>query len=350
MVSVVVPVYNTKPELVKRCIESIQNQIYRNLEIIVVFNGCTYGYVKSIKNSINCKDIKFVEMDRKGVSVARNAGIDIANGEFIAFADADDVVTEVFLESAVRIIEDRDLDMVLGGATMVYSSFSQDIMIKHNSIEIITGEELKQHILFPEDDPDSSSIKNNNYLAPWAKLYRRDKIGDLRFAEGLSCGEDLVFNYEVATNCSKVGIVGEIWYNYYQYDNSAAHSFSEKMVHDCINIIREICRINSEYTIGPKLSSKFAKLFYIYVLGAAGYSKKYSEWKKAVKDIFREMEFDHFKKGMSTEASSWSIRQRLIINMVYFRLYPVIFVMGRLKRYIRRKKNIEHENDLISMG
>ncbi len=349
MVSVIIPVYNTESKLVRRCVDSLLKQKYDEVEIIVAFNGCSEEYIDNIKSDIYSCKVRFLEIPEKGVSKARNAGICEAKGEYIAFADADDTVTENYLEEAVEMIEGNNLDMVSGGMSIMYRSDSTEMLIKKNSLEIVKGDIFRQYILFADEEPESSKIKNNNFLSPCAKLYKKDILKGVRFHEDMTCGEDLVFNYEVASRTDRIGIVGKIWYIYYQYDHSAMHSLDERMIKNSVLIISEINRINTTSAMNGVLKRKFAKLFYIYIFEAAAHSGYYGKWKESVNRLFHDVEFDDFKNGIFVDGRFWTIRHWLIFLIVFLRLYPIIYVMGKAKRRIHERRSQSQQHDLISL-
>ena len=211
MVSVIIPVYNTRLELVNRCIKCIEEQSYSDIEIIIVLNGCEENYTREIKNNVSDKRIRFIEIKDKGVSAARNAGIDASIGEYLAFADADDTISVRFLEDALKIINDNKFDIVSGGISFIYKKNKHDMMIKTGTVIKISGEEARKQILFPDDT--DGELKGYRFSSPCAKLYRKSIVGDIRFNEDVFCREDIVFNYRLTSKTDRIGIVGDIWYS-----------------------------------------------------------------------------------------------------------------------------------------
>ncbi len=200
LVSVIVPVYNAEKYLGK-CIDSILNQTYKNLELILVNDG-------SKDNSLTiCEDKKktdsrvvVVSKDNSGVSDTRNKGIEAANGKYIIFVDSDDFLEPECIETAVNAISDCDL-VVFG-----YSSFGK------NEQTVCPG--VKKVVCF-KDDEDLFFNLVGNYLInqPWNKMYRKEKIKQ-GFDRNFTIGEDCLFNLNYIMGIDKVSVIPDSLYNY----------------------------------------------------------------------------------------------------------------------------------------
>jgi len=110
LISVIIPTYN-RAHLIKRSVESVLNQTYKNIELIIVDDGSTDN-TKEVIDSINDKRIVYVKQENQGASAARNKGIDLANGKYIAFQDSDDVWHLDKLEKQVHILKQNNADVV----------------------------------------------------------------------------------------------------------------------------------------------------------------------------------------------------------------------------------------------
>ena len=114
-ISVIVPVYNTE-KYIGRCIESILNQSYKELEVIVINDGSSDGSAEIIrKYAENDSRIIFIDNKNYGVSESRNIGIRNAKGEYIQFVDSDDFIDENMLKDTLKLLEEHNVDMVITG-------------------------------------------------------------------------------------------------------------------------------------------------------------------------------------------------------------------------------------------
>lgn len=201
-ITVIIPVYNVEKYLA-RCVDSVINQTYKNLEIILVDDGSPDNCPK-ICDEYAEKDsrIKVIHKENGWISSARNAGMDIMTGEYVTFVDSDDYIKENMIEHMLGIMKKHDAEVVQVG----YSS-DEDEFCKPNeaySEEIIVGREnIKTFIR-------DKKIK----VVVWGKLYKRNIIKDLRFLEGLKYAEDNEFGYRLYKNVKKTVSTNEKMYFY----------------------------------------------------------------------------------------------------------------------------------------
>lgn len=193
-ISVIVPIYKAENYL-RKCVDSILNQTYKNLEIILVDDGSPDGS-GAICDEYAKKDKRVVVIHKKnaGVSAARNSGLDIAKGDYVAFVDSDDYVDEKMYEALVGAFEKTKADLVICDH---YSVCGDKILSKskHETASFYKNNEKDRPILF--------GACNININAPWNKLYKM-KLINHRFDENCSYGEDQKFNLDYITNCSVI--------------------------------------------------------------------------------------------------------------------------------------------------
>ncbi len=182
LVSVVVPVYNTG-EYLARCLNSLQNQTYRNLEIICVNDGSTDGSA-AILDEYAARDarIKVIHQENAGVSVARNRGLGIARGDIIGFCDADDVYVDTALAQVVSMFAVDEYSMVVTGWSFVDDRGKRTPM-HVNISEVCAAKELQERMMF--QDCIMGSVCN--------KFFPSHKIKGIEFDTGLTHCEDMHF-------------------------------------------------------------------------------------------------------------------------------------------------------------
>lgn len=233
LVTIVVPVYNTPKTELSRCIASITGQTYKNIEIIVVDDGSEPSCAAHI-NSLASEDsrIRVINGNHKGVSSARNLGIQAAKGEWLAFSDADDEYEFQFIEEALNIALSADCDLVCGSVFPLYTGNDKPSSSDSFVCYIVdSGEregetralalQMLGHVKYKYfTGPDFRG------RGPVAKLYKASLIKDLKFDTDISIGEDTLFNYRYIECCARVAIAQQYWYWYYQYAKSAVHSIS----------------------------------------------------------------------------------------------------------------------------
>ncbi len=221
-ISVIIPVYNTEKELPK-CLKSICDQTYKDLEIICIDDGSTDGS-SQVLDEFSMKDnrIKVVHQKNGGESNARNTGLKMASGEYIAFCDCDDWIDTDMYEILARELNCENIDMVGGSwykETDVYSQEIRNQLPVNNAA--FTREELLKY-LYKRD-----SYRGFAYM--WNKLYKReilkDKFGNLLlFHEDLRLGGDVLYLAEAALNIKKGKYIDRAFYHYYQRSESGCHT------------------------------------------------------------------------------------------------------------------------------
>ncbi len=202
--SVIVPVYNSERTL-QRCLSSLQNQTEADFEVLMVEN-CSLDGSAALCRAFAAQDSRFqlVTLDVQcGPSGARNAGLDRANGSYIAFVDSDDYVEPSHLACLRETFEAGNPDAVFFGYHQV-SVDGQDL-----------GEhipELRENLPLPEQLTALSGQDMFGYT--WIKAFRRDAIGQARFPMGLNLFEDEIFACSVLKNARKIAVVPSPLYHY----------------------------------------------------------------------------------------------------------------------------------------
>lgn len=183
LVSVIMPAYNAE-KYIEQAVQSVVNQTYPNWELLIINDGSTDGTV-SYLNKIQHPAIRVIHQANKGVSSARNAGLSVANGEFITFLDADDVLPDSSLEVRVNyLVKNPDIHIVGGRVDIWTDDFKTEICCKKPEY---CGKFLPK--LLKLDAQVFSSI---------CYLVRKNILRNVRFKEGMTHCEDLLFWIELS--------------------------------------------------------------------------------------------------------------------------------------------------------
>ncbi len=191
--SIIIPVYNAE-EYLDRCLESIFEQSFLSYEVILVDDGSSDSS-PMICDRYSATDSRFrtIHKENGGVSSARNAGINLAKGEYLMFVDSDDALLPDALDRMMEGVVDEDI--IVGGYTVFIGGIpGKEVLPKKN--RSYRGEDLNS---FFEDN-----IRKNCEMldAPWSKIFRRKSVGDLRFCENLSYAEDKLFVFSFLALCN----------------------------------------------------------------------------------------------------------------------------------------------------
>lgn len=217
LISVIIPIYNVEKYLV-RCLDSVVNQTYTNLEIILVNDGTPDGSV-AIAEAYQEKDkrIKLLHQENAGLSEARNTGIAAATGDYIAFLDSDDWLELDAYEYLLQLLVAHDADISIGGirrTEVVVSETSSE-----NRVELLTQKEYAQRYF------KIGSQEIHYYV--WNKLYRRDIVANVKQPKGLYA-EDVPSTFMYILNTSKVVISDKVIYNYFVNLDGLSAKFSNR--------------------------------------------------------------------------------------------------------------------------
>ena len=215
MISVIVPVYNVKPYL-RKCLDSIINQTYKDMEILIVDDGSTDGSGDICDEYKTDKRVRVFHIENKGLSGARNVGLDNAKGDWIAFVDSDDWIEPEMYELLLKGAEETGADIVECGIFMEFKARTiqypaiQTTVCETEAIEALIGSKIKNQV--------------------WNKIWKAECFADIRFPEGHN-SEDISTVYKIVQKASVTGIKGE-YYHWRQRASSITHRYNQKNLED----------------------------------------------------------------------------------------------------------------------
>lgn len=205
MISIIIPVYRSEKTL-ERCIDSLKQQTYTDLEIIIIVDEPPDASgILADRLAKADERIRVIHQQNKGVSAARNTGIQAAQGEYIQFVDSDDYVDRHLCWRLLAGLEESGAQLALCGFHHMY--FGKDVVKLPNRQGSLLLKEAKQELL---------CLYEGGFLnMPWNKLFRKDKIRQ-EFRQDMDLGEDLLFNMAYLENCEKIAVVAEALCYYIQ--------------------------------------------------------------------------------------------------------------------------------------
>lgn len=220
LVSVIIPVYNVE-EYLPQCLNSVLNQAYKNIEILIVDDGATDAS-GDICDEYALKDprIKVIHKANGGLSSARNTGMLHAKGEWVFFIDSDDWIDPETISSLQEFAIRNQCDMVQCNHYYAHDTYFlyRAVSKTEKKVKVLTRQEAMRQLII------NDRLKN----FAWGKLYKFSLIKDLGFPEG-KFFEDSFWQHHVIHACARYGIIDEPLYFYRQRKDSISGSFSEKM-------------------------------------------------------------------------------------------------------------------------
>ncbi|MDE6396987.1 MAG: glycosyltransferase, partial [Muribaculaceae bacterium] len=221
LLSVIIPIYKVEQYL-KECVDSVLAQTYPNMEIILVDDGTPdrSGEIADEYARLHPDKIRVIHKENGGLSSARNAGLDIARGEFIGFVDSDDAILPEYYADMIEAMERTGADTA-GSAQLVWNE-PRDVVPPLPEETVFTGPEAL--IAFFERRVDSAS---------YTRVYRRSLIGDTRFVHGI-INEDMPFLTEIYLRAKRVVYLPKGYYLYRVTPGSITNFFKPSFF-DCLD-------------------------------------------------------------------------------------------------------------------
>lgn len=253
LISVIVPVYNSAKYL-EQCVDSIINQTYENLEIILVDDGSTDGS-SDLCDSIKKRDkrITVIHKTNGGAASARNAGLKLAKGEFIGFADSDDWLELDMFEHMFEVLNKNDADLVLVSLFLEYEKENKSVKSPKISGTFNSTQAVHKQ-LYHEDGFCG---------APWDKLYKRNLFDNLEFPEGLIT-EDYYVNGVIYSKLNRMVVDSGCYYHYRMQENSVCHQPVNSHTFDEIEIAKKLIAFYKENDVAQKTDYEFYLAYSYY--------------------------------------------------------------------------------------
>lgn len=215
MISVIIPAYNTEQYL-SECLDSVLNQSYKKLEVIIVDDGSTDKTPK-ICDQYAQKDtrVKVLHIQNGGVSNARNTALESATGDVICFVDSDDIINSKMCENMLKVLLISNSDVVF----CRYRTFIDKLDINECNLN-------KNYQVVGKDDAISSLINDDYAPVIWNKMFRRNVIykkNCVKFNEDIIIGEDELWLIEVLAKANKIALMQDVFYYWRNRESSALH-------------------------------------------------------------------------------------------------------------------------------
>lgn len=215
-ISVIMPIYNCEKYL-KRSIESVLNQTYKKLELILINDGSTDNSLKVCREYERKDDrVRVIDKENGGVSSSRNAGLKIATGEYVTFVDADDWIEPCMYEIMLKQFEEKNVEFVICDYSKEYIDGEKE-QIHNNTIGCYDVDYFLNRIYRKVD------ITFN----VWNSIFKKERVNSVKFDETIGMAEDNLYVLEALMYCKSGAIIDECLYHYVQYENSAFH---QKMI------------------------------------------------------------------------------------------------------------------------
>lgn len=341
-VSIIVPAYNVE-KYIEQCMDSLINQTYNNIEIIIVNDGSKDNTLKILNNYLKeDKRICVIDQKNKGVSAARNTALDIAKGEYVVFVDSDDWLELDFCKKMINAALDTHADIVMCGYIREYNGRSLPKGAYNGRKEINSEDEIieiRRKLFGPIGKELNHPDRINIYASLWCKIYKMDLIKNIRIRDLDEIGicEDGFFNTEVMKAVKKITYINEFLYHYRKVEggNSLTQKFEKNVLnreikfYNCQKKVIENENLEEEYLIAIK-NRLAINLVGIGLNLISNSSKPYKSLKEILsnelyKNCIEDLELNNM--SLKWRCFYWNAKYEIT-----FMVYILLRVMNRLKK------------------
>lgn len=305
LVSVIIPFYNTDKKLFDRCVRSVIDQKYKNIECIVVDDGSDETHAAFIKESTGSDNrIRIFHKENGGLGNTRNFGVSKASGEYVFFLDSDDYISPYAIQNGVNIAQKSNADVVIGCSVHVspdefceYKEKESKIIILHQREDFV---ELAAHV---SGYKNLRFICENGTVGPSAcsKLVKRQIAEQIQFVNDKYWDEDNLWCLSLFNNCQKVVIADINWYCYVINPQSMIRKFAGD------RSLEFVTRAKQEYSLAIQnwpecLQTAYYCVFYgllNYVRTDVCNPNNSRSKKERYKDFCKAISFDEFNEMVS---------------------------------------------------
>ncbi len=349
-VSIIVPVYNVESYL-NRCLDSLINQSFDDIEIICINDGSTDSSLEILKE-YEKKDsrVKIINQENQGLSGARNSGIEIAIGDYISFVDSDDWINLDMIKEMYQQANIENADVVICSYTREYSDKSRDKKFNMPEITIYNERDvsLKLHrkIVGPIREELANPDHTDSLVTAWGKLYKSSIIKEnyIKFIDTKEIGtEDCLFNVYLFKHIKKAVFINKSYYHYWKENSNSLTATHKANLKDkwinMYNYIKEFLDVNKyEPIFYEALNNRICMSTLGLGLNECNRANKISEINKIknmksiledkyISDAFRNLELKYFPRH-------WRIFYRFNKNKSAFASYCMLNVIEFLRTRI----------------
>ncbi len=333
LISVIVPLYNSE-KFIDRCILSITRQTYKNIEIILEDGNSDDGTQEICLDWQNEDSrVRYYRVNEdEGVSVSRNNGIEQSKGEYITFVDSDDFIAEDMIQRLYEILKEHPeaQSSCCGFSVTKQEGVPQWMQGDMNSSHLQKDDGLQSDPNLKGESSDINIIESDDYLHHdilegnsrcWSRLFRREAVGNNRFPENVTIGEDMLFVAEFVKSTDKIAVSDEKLYYYYQNSGGA---MKKEYTHDSFDQIT--CWERAADIIGD--SPKLRSIILISIMLTVGRisclpSKKRAGYAEDVMDCKEKISEYRTREALELLDHGYRLKLRVFMAMpqVYMRIY-----------------------------
>lgn len=337
-ISIIVPVYNVE-QYVGECIESILNQSFKNIELILINDGSkdNSGF---ICDEYAKKDnrIKVIHKKNEGVSIARNIGIKNASGEYIAFVDSDDLVDKEIYTTMLQVIEETGSDLVMCRYKKIYNDGKKELALEPLREGLYDKEQIFNNLILDMIGNDPSDMSKPLIMGSiWRCLYKKEIIDKYKIEFPIiKIAEDMLFHLYYLVACKKVYVVEQALY-YYRYNELSATKnyinnlwevlmYQLELVEDGLN---KFNLLNSKSKDRLEINTFY---FISWCFTNECNPRNPKKYRYIIKEMRKISKHNKFKEVFTwNNINKTNIKERCIFACIKLRLYTLVYIYQNIK-------------------
>ena len=329
LISIVVPAYNAE-KYIETCINSIRNQSYKNIEIIIVNDGSndsTLNIITKLKEEDS--RITVISTENKGVSHARNTGMQVANGKWISFVDSDDWLEESFCEKLINKAKELNADYIGCG----YNKITNDNIQKVNDDEKV--------LTFTKDEYLIKLLNvQTSYGLSHMKMIKTELAKKVKFNESLVVAEDALYNIELCEYLNKIVIYNVPLYNFRINTDSVVRKYDKNYNLKYANAMEKVSKfIKEKYQNEEVITNLNNFIVYHLMLVCVNYvynpENECNIRIKLLKDI---CESNIYKDAVkNSNYNELSITRKITLFTIKYKLYMITSLICKIRQKQIRK-------------
>ena len=332
-ISVIVPVYNVEKYL-NRCVESIINQTYKNLEIILIDDGSTDAS-SQMCDAYEDNRIVVIHKENEGLGLSRNVGISKATGEYILFVDSDDYLDEDMIENLYTDMKENNADTCIGGYKRVYA----DRVEEYKNIyagQVFYDEEIISNVLVKMFGK-YGKIDDHIEMSVWKVLFSRDIIinNNIKFpSEKEFISEDIIFDTAYYPKSKRLCISGDIGYNYCDNFGSLTTKYNPRRFELQEKLFLELKKRTNELGIYELSKQRMLNTLIAIARYSIKLEQKYADVngvKVSKKNIQKICSSSILKEAFREYQDNDNIKSKIINFTIKNRLYNLLWLIMTIK-------------------
>lgn len=327
LISIIIPVYNVE-EYLDKCVESIVNQTYENLEIILVDDGSPDN-CPAMCDEWAMKDsrIKVIHKTNGGLSDARNCGIDVSTGDYIYFIDSDDYISVDAIEKLYNVLSDNNCDIAFGRYVEVIDGIEKKAEYSDKTYIYSQDEFWEKRYSLSLQKEYLISI---SMMVSWNKLIKKEVFDNVRFSKG-RLHEDEFIIHKLIANCSRIAFLDSKLYYYLQRDNSI---MGKRNLNNKIDALEALAQREEYFLHNKKSFLNLSILSFLNYIMLNYFNYKY---------VYKNKELTRKSKGLYRYYYKVMLKNN-IKNEPHYRknrlLYLSFFINEYLYRLVRKIKRM----------